>query len=208
MGIVSIQRFNENSVIGLWKITESVEELLYEMNLTSKDQQIFAKKSTVGKKQEWLACRRLLRSMSENAGEIGYDPMGKPFLKDSNLNISISHSGHYACVYLSESRPVGIDVQKLKPSISAGSHFFLNENEFEWVDQDDNAQLHLIWSVKEAVYKFAGKQNLDLKKDIILNPIKSNENDLIEVNILGKVMNDILYVHYRFFDNHVLTWTI
>jgi phosphopantetheinyl transferase len=208
MGIASIERFSNTASLGLWQITESVETLLSRLVLSSSEQQRFKTKKTDSRKKEWLACRNLLGEMLGRNPLIEYDSQEKPFLTDDNTYISLSHSGVYAAVYVNSEKAVGVDIQKLKPSISNGADFFLNEAELQWADLSNNNSLHLIWAVKEAVFKLVGSKELDFRKDIDLKPFESNQNKPIEVSIFNQQTIQNTKVCHSFFEDYVLTWTI
>ncbi len=77
---------------------------------------------------------------------------GAPSLLNRGEELSISHSGNIYALQLRNNFPVGIDVQCYKKDIGKGTFYFVNEeeqNSFEMSTEN----LHVIWSVKEAVYK-------------------------------------------------------
>lgn len=208
MGIVSIKTVSPVSKLGIWRMTESWQELRQILELPSSEQQTL---ETIGKdtrKQEWLACRVLLKEMLGQNFLIGYDSERKPHLTSSDTELSISHSGAYVCVYLNERAPVGVDIQQMKPSISKGSFYFLNEEEQQWVDPENNLEMHLIWSGKEAVFKYAGDAAVDLKKHITIKQFSSNQNGLFEVNLQKANTRETVLVRFDSFEDYVLTWTI
>lgn len=208
MGISYIKRVSEEGMLGLWHITETWEYLGDQLGLSGTDQLILSEKKTDARKREWLACRVLLQNMLDARAEIAYHENGKPYITTESHFISMSHSGAYACVYLDKNRSTGIDIQQLKPSISKGSDFFLNEAEQEWADIENNTLLHIIWSVKESVFKFAGDPSIDIKKHIITTSFNSNQNDSIEVKLISRGSIETVKVNYETFDDYVLTWTI
>ena len=83
---------------------------------------------------------------------LGYTDGGRPFFKDLDADISISHSASYAAVALSDSGKtlVGIDLE----DIIEKSPFprFLTENE-RLVLESGTPYLN-IWTKKEALFKF------------------------------------------------------
>ncbi|MCE6992545.1 4'-phosphopantetheinyl transferase superfamily protein [Dyadobacter sp. CY323] len=208
MGISYIKKLSEDAQIGLWQMTESWQELRELVELTETDQRVLTEKKTDNRRQEWLACRALLKNMSGRDAEIVYHENGKPFLKGNNHFISMSHSGAFVCVYLDNNKSIGIDIQKIKPGISKGSDFFLNEEEQMWVDADDNLLLHTIWSAKESVFKFAGNPDFDLKKHIVTNPFSGNQKGSIEVKLIHPDHTESVQVGYDNFEDYVLTWTV
>ena len=95
-----------------------------------------------------------------------YTSQGKPQLKDGRF-ISISHSGNYIGVALSDSVPVGLDVQLYsdKPEKLLDKFAASNEREKMAILRKNTLPVYL-WSAKEAVYKAAGIPGLSFKRDI------------------------------------------
>jgi 4'-phosphopantetheinyl transferase len=208
MGIVSIERFSNGSALGLWQITESVDSLFASLRLSEAELARFAEIKTGRRKKEWLACRNLVRLMTDTGVEISYNRDGKPEIQNSDFHISISHSESYACVYIKKTGPCGVDIQKLKKSISAGADFFIADQERKWVDLSDNFQMHLIWSAKEAAFKYAGIHDIDFKNNILLKPFQSNQNEPIQVTLLNQQNTTKISLRYLFFEQYVLVWTL
>jgi len=208
MSIAYIKSPTENSIIGLWRISESVEELLSPLRLSENEKKILALKKTDSRKKEWLACRNLLKIMTSADHEIIYDAYGKPYMKDQSFKISMSHSAEFACVYLDKKKPVGVDIQKIKPDIHNGSEFFLNPKELHWLNKEDNLMLHIIWSAKESTFKYCGIPDLDLKKDILLSAFTCSQIGIIEITVLNYDLNEKIRINYECFDGYILTRTV
>jgi 4'-phosphopantetheinyl transferase len=208
MGIVSIKSISPISQLGLWRMTETWQELRQMLELHPSELDTLNHIVKVKRKQEWLACRVLLKEMLGKTVLIDYDLERKPHLTGSDFEISMSHSGEYVCVYLRERTSVGVDIQQMKPSISEGSFYFLNEAEQQWVNPDENVQMHLIWSAKESVFKYAGDASIDLKKHITINPFSGNQKGVFEVKLQKGDQQETVQVQFDTFDDYVLTWTI
>ncbi|MCF0063690.1 4'-phosphopantetheinyl transferase superfamily protein [Dyadobacter chenwenxiniae] len=208
MPICYIKSISDDATLGLWHMSESWQDLKEMVKLPATEWLPLEEKKTDKRKQEWLACRVLLQEMAQSLPIISYDKNRKPHIKGSSKQLSMSHSGDYVCVYVHDSEPVGVDLQQMKPSITKGSDYFLNEAEQHWADLDDNVLLHLIWCAKEAVFKFAGDADMDLKKHIITNPFKSNQNGIIEVSIQKENVNMSVQVQHDAFDDYLLAWTV
>ena len=89
------QIIKENNIkIGIWKIEESLEELLQLARETS------ITNNTEKRKKEFLISRLLLRNMNLNSN-ISYNKFGAPELDDSQ-NISISHSKELVAILLGD----------------------------------------------------------------------------------------------------------
>ncbi|WP_026631603.1 4'-phosphopantetheinyl transferase family protein [Dyadobacter alkalitolerans] len=208
MPICYIKSISDDSTLGLWHMSESWQDLKEMVTLPETELVALKDKKTDRRRQEWLACRMLLQEMSDLQPVIMYDENRKPHIKDSVKQLSMSHSGEYASVYVHDGKPVGVDLQQMKPSISTGANYFLNDAEMQWTNLNDNVLLHLIWCAKEAVFKYAGDADLDLKKHIITNPFQSNQNGTIEVCIQKENVNRSVKVHYDAFEDYLLAWTI
>ncbi|MHA4741502.1 4'-phosphopantetheinyl transferase family protein [Dyadobacter sp. MSC1_007] len=208
MGISSIKSISPVSLLGLWHMTETWQQLQAMLDLPQQEADTLDSIQKDKRKQEWLACRALLAAMTGSAPSIVYDNNRKPHIDGSQMQLSMSHSGAYACVYVHHSRPVGVDIQQMKPSISKGADYFLNEDEQHWADLTDNLLLHLMWSAKESVFKYAANKDLDLKKHILINRFSSNQNGFFEVNLISGQSPQPLRIAYDTFDDYVLTWTV
>ncbi|WP_439584224.1 4'-phosphopantetheinyl transferase family protein [Dyadobacter bucti] len=207
MSIRYIKRLSEDAMLGLWQMSESWQELSEQLQLSAADQQVLEGKKTESRKKEWLACRVLLKAMAPESGRITYDENRKPHVTGNNHFISMSHSGDFASVYLHKKQSVGVDIQKMKNSISKGADYFLHSSEQAWVDFSDNLTMHLIWSAKESGFKYAGNSELDLKKHIVTKRFSGNQNGIIEVSIDDTNFKSVM-VSYDTFEDYVLTWTL
>lgn len=208
MGIVSIKTISPASKLGLWRMSEPWEDLLGMLDLPASETETVDGISKEKRKREWLACRVLLKEMLGQNQLIAYDAERKPYLAGSEMEISMSHSGECVCVYLRKGAPVGVDIQQMKPSISKGAFYFLNDAELQWADLENNVQMHLMWSAKESVFKYAGDASIDLKKHITINPFSGNQNGRFEVNLQKSGLPETIQIQFDTFDDYVLTWTL
>lgn len=124
-------------------------------------------------KQRFLTGRALIRGVA--AAELGIAPAdvaidascfdcGKPHGKPkvAGLEVSISHSGDWVALALTEATPVGVDVEEVRDAEVdglAGIAFSPDElTAFEQVPHaDKKAAFFTYWSRKEAVVKATGK---------------------------------------------------
>jgi len=85
------------------------------------------------------------------------DPSGKPRLADQSLHFSLSHCPGMAICAVSRQRPVGADVEKIRPELvddQVAEQVFCAE-ERSWV-AGSAERFFRLWVVKEAVFKAAG----------------------------------------------------
>lgn len=149
----------------LWHISESEQFFRDHTDISNRKWQEVSR-WTAGRRREWLAGRFLIdRYAGCTSRDLIIDEFGKPQIPHSG-EISISHSGDYAAIYLDDV-PCGVDIQMHKPPISKLRHKYSTDadleafNEYGIIDA-----LHLVWCAKEAVYKAYGQKEVDYKRHI------------------------------------------
>jgi phosphopantetheinyl transferase (holo-ACP synthase) len=126
------------------------------------------------KKSEWLATRELLFRIGKFPERIEciYDDFGKPFLKDSDKHISVSHSGSWAAAAISD-MPCGIDIQEYSKTVERIREKFVTNEELGRTEMLKNRlhHLHVIWGAKECMYKAYGKRKLEFREHIAVTEL-------------------------------------
>lgn len=125
---------------------------------------------------------------------------GEPLLKNTEYSyISISHCKGLFTFYLAN-EPVGIDIQYFRDSLVKGKNYFLNDKEVEL--ELSALDLLLIWSAKEAFYKKTRGAIEDLRAEVTIIDVDTDENRIsIQFNEVVEVLN------LRVQENFVLVWT-
>lgn len=145
------------------------------------------------KRLQHLAGRYLLPVLFEDfpLEEIKVADTRKPYLPGEKYHFSISHCGNYAAAIASSGQRVGIDIELVTPRIEGISPKFLSPVEKDFLAQwelFDQLQLELttvIWSAKEAVYKWHGLGGLDFKSHMQLNgPIQYKSSEWMSIPFL------------------------
>ena len=189
MGLTLIKR-QENNVLGIWKIKESLEEAIKVYNkpipleFKSKKRQL-----------EYILTRLLLHQIDENL-KILYNEFGAPTL-NNNKNISISHSSDLIAVIISEKK-AAVDIEKISNKPLKIIHKFISNNDSIL---DNKMEATLAWSAKEAVYKLHQKGEIDFKKDIIIQKI-----DTIKKQIHTIFQKKNLVLNFQKINNHFLVY--
>lgn len=117
-------------------------------------------------------------------GEIRIDHLdsGQPFIENiEQLNISISHSTEWICIYISEDYAVGVDIEELSPKLQKITNQFINTREEEIFINPNLETLQLIWGAKEAIYKYFAGEFTALEKQVSIENIDF-ETKKIKVN--------------------------
>ncbi|MCX6283870.1 MAG: 4'-phosphopantetheinyl transferase superfamily protein [Bacteroidetes bacterium] len=181
--------------LGVWHIIESEDFLRFNSRAFPEDIATVDSYKNESRRKQWLACRALIaRMLHLEAVKITYDGYGKPSLNGFQGYISFSHTREYAAVLINENDPAGIDIEKLTSRIHRVADRFLQPDELEHIKRlagkmvtgercqltqadSDNTECHpqtellyLYWCAKEALYKFYGKPDVDLKNDIHISP--------------------------------------
>jgi len=169
MPIIRKQTFPNGTLLGVWRIAEATEYFLNIMDITESSLAKIAKMNE-RRKTEWLAARYLLQELLGKNVFCYADEFGKPILKNSDKNFSISHSRGLVTVIISDFL-VGIDIQEITPKIQRIAHKFMREEETQSLDTNKSLEhLHVFWGAKESLYKAYGKKELDFRQHIFVEP--------------------------------------
>ena len=158
--------------IAIWQIVESEEELVAPLSngrvLLEEARQRF---KAAGRRIEWLAVRRLMHQLGI-ASPIAYLPSGKPYLKDDKRHITISHTRGYAAVAISETKPIGLDIEQRTDKVYRVQHKFLSPEEKSLLPSEKKnvEALLIIWTAKEAMFKLVDKEGIDFAEHFHLDP--------------------------------------
>ena len=147
----------------------------------------------------------------------------KPFLESEKYHFSISHCGQYAAAIISCNSRVGVDIEMVTPRIEMVAHKFLSEEESLFFNEDYTLFLEqwglrgrvyqefltLIWSSKEALFKWYGRGELDFKKHMQLEGNINMDGDLMKLPfVFAKDRKIHLNIEARTFEEQglVLAW--
>ena len=159
---------NAHTIIYVWKIEDSFDELANEIALTEKSQQRLLSMKSELHQRGFLSVRHLLKEAGYTDFDLYYNGNGKPHLTNGK-HISITHSFTFSAIAISE-KEVGIDIEKNREKIKIIQHKFVNfENGFIHKDDDYIQQLTVIWGAKESLYKIYPYGGLTFKNDIDIN---------------------------------------
>ncbi len=128
-----------------------------DINYNSSNSYVFLIEGTANflRKNSMLLAILLLRKLTQQDLVIKKNKQGKPYIPNSSLAISLSHSANYLAIAFSQ-RNVGIDIEYLR---------YPNKwlDLFYWITQDverptvvSSEYFLRCWTSKEAVYKFIG----------------------------------------------------
>lgn len=202
---------NDVTKLGIWKIEEPESFFLTKVPLKQQVTHPY-------KRLQHLAGRLLLPELFEDfpIHEIIIADTRKPFLEDEEYHFSISHCGNFAGAIASRENRVGVDVEFVSPRLKGISPKFLNEDERKYLEKWQYlSTLHLqmitiVWSAKEAIFKWYGAGNVDFRKHMVLDGvIVTGSDEWITIPFLFKKDQNIsLKVMARTFNDMVLAYVV
>jgi len=211
---------NASTKLGIWHITESEDFFLEQVTL----QQAI---SHPHKRLQHLAGRFLLRFLFPGFPHdlIEIASTHKPYLADEAFHFSISHCGDYAAAIVSSTNRVGIDIEIPTPKVDRVRHKFLHVQEMIPFEKEQISlpsplpptennylrKLTLLWSAKEAVFKWYGAGEINFAEQIRVehpgNCIFIPERGVLRGRFV-KEQNTQLILPYINFDELCLVWVI
>lgn len=165
------------------------------------------------KRLQHLAGRYLLRHLDPTfpIDQLQVSTNGKPYLPQEEYHFSISHCREYAAAILSKTQPAGIDLEIMSPKLDRLSHKFMNEHEGKFLSSPLLERLEwltLLWSCKEAMFKWYGKGQVDFKRNLLVEDIEGTAQEGHLAATFQKEIKSSLTLQYRFFGHLCLVWVI
>ena len=202
-----------HSRVGVWQITESEEELKALASVPSDELEEISYIKNESLRKQKLAVRCLLDALFEEKVYLSHHDNGKPYIENSAMNISITHSNRYVVVILNPTDEVGIDCESLDRDFSAVKKKALSEDEIEEVEEIDeeqrNEQLAIYWCAKEAVYKMVSQYGVDFAEQIEIDDFRlRGEGELVATFTDKDGFEEEYELEYITFDRHVLVWVV
>ena len=202
-----------HSRVGIWQITETEEELRSLSSVPSDEMEEISYIKSESLRKQKLAVRCLLDALFEEKVYLSHHDNGKPYIENSAMNISITHTNRYVAVILNPTDEVGIDCESLDRDFSAVKKKALSEDEIEEVEEIDeeqrNEQLAIYWCAKEAVYKMISQYGVDFAEQIEIDDFRlRGEGELVATFTDKDGFEEEYELEYITFDRHVLVWVI
>ena len=201
------QDINETTRLAVWKLEEAEDFFLafvpLQRNITHPH-----------KRLQHLAGRYLLPYLFSDFphDEIEIADTSKPFLRDEQYHFSISHCGDYAAAIVSSTLRVGIDIEMITPRVDKIKHKFLHPDELSFVNTKPSDQqiklLTLLWSVKEAMFKWWGRGEVDFSEALRFMPFDLQQSGRIEASFRKELFVQDLQLTYELFDAMSLAWVL
>ncbi len=149
----------------IWHIIEEESFFTASLGLQGNSQRL-------KKRMEFLASRWCLKTLipTLSFSDIVKDAEGKPYLPNTNMHFSISHSYPYVAVAVSPRHSIGVDIQTIQEKILRLQTKFLDAHEMSLCKNDIKA-ITFAWCCKEAMYKKYGLGGIDFKRNMPISYI-------------------------------------
>jgi len=197
----------DENKIGIWKNTESVEELCMLQKPTGDELTSLNATKLKKRKKEFLITRLLISQLVDEQRKICYDAAGRPLFTHSDDSLSISHSKKYSCVMVHNQTPCGVDIEPIDDRVVKVADRFMSAYEQRYIRTELlAAHCTLIWCAKEAVYKWYGKGGIRFQRDIIIHPFKPEKEGAMYIEFLHNGNKRVFNAHYSVIDAHIIAW--
>jgi phosphopantetheinyl transferase len=201
------QDINLTTKLAVWKIEETEDFFLSAVPLQRSI-------THPHKRLQHLAGRYLLPFLFPDFPheEIEIADTRKPFLPDEQYHFSISHCGDYAAAIVSSTERVGIDIEMITPRVEKIKHKFLHIDELIFVHSHEADEqiplLTLLWSAKEAMFKWWGYGDVDFSDVLRTEAFAFNLFGVIPSTFSKNDEHIPLDIHYEMRDELTLAWVI
>lgn len=204
MPLYSTILHDSKTEILVWKITESLDQLLLEATLNEKSKARLNAMKSVSQQRGYLSVRKLLQEKNYSDFDLYYDEFGKPHLSDGK-HISVSHSHEFSSIILSDEN-CGIDLEMQREKITTIAHKFA-KNEFGFLNTSVKnsyiRQLTVIWGVKEAIFKIRNEPGISFNDHIQVDTFDLTTKKTKAVLNFGTIQ-----INYEIFFEEIENYTL
>lgn len=203
------QTISETTKLGIWHIEEAESFFLRKVPLQKEI-------THPHKRLQHLAGRYLLRYLFPDFpyDEILIADTRKPYLPSEQYHFSISHCGNYAAAIVSSTHRVGIDIEIPTEKVERIAHKFIHEAEKRFLESYarlamNQELLTILWSAKEALFKWYSLGKVDFKENMqLVNTIQQQNGSVLLPFVFKKDETVYMNITAKVFDEIVLSWVV
>ena len=208
MNFTQRQELSNGSYLFIQPLNTPSAELLKQVELEADEENKVLGFKLEIRRRQYLEARKIVQAEFGSKERISYTPAGKPELKVSRSAISLSHSGDYLAVLLDAKNEVGIDLQLATEKIQKIAKRFIHPEEFEYIHHDHQMEYyHILWSAKEALFKYVEEQGIDFKENLRVEPFVWNTEGVLNAHIVLQDQKYGVVLAYQKLDNYYLVYT-
>lgn len=217
MPLLDIERIDEYTQLGTWLF----DAYTHIEDVCPPDVYNQTRTMCNNRQKETAAVYALLNEMLGRGGWIiDHEDSGRPILRQSDMEIGISHTKNYASIILSKQNRVAVDIEYISDRICKIEDKFMRADERDYsqtlygkinASSDTNINkaciLLLFWCAKETMYKYYSDEHLALQ-DIKIEQITSNSIDNGNIICQNTLSGETKTLVYKVNDCTVLTYLV
>ena len=207
--LIEKHTYDNGLSVALWDIAETEEQLMSLLDNDAVVAEEIVPFTSTKRRLEYLASRCALNELVGSEQHVCYHPNGAPYLADNTLNISISHTGHYAVVATHPTEKVGIDIERIGDKVGRVRHKFLSREELDAVDaRSEKIHLTILWAAKEAMYKVMGVETVEFTEQIRIEPFTPYMEGEIVAHETASAEKKTYKLQYKVYPEFVIVHTV
>lgn len=195
---------------GIWHVTETPEELRSCLVTECCNPTELAQLKCTRRQLEYLAVRVLVKNLTGIEYKISHHPSGKPYLVDSPMHITVSHTAGYVAVGLHPKKEVGIDIEQISDRILNVTSRFVRPEEFPGLKRlSSETQLLvylLAWSAKETMFKVLNVSEVDFLNQLDVSMFMLQSSGVFIGHEYKTPKKRTYAIHYQTHPDFVLTY--
>lgn len=217
MPLLYIERIDEYTQLGTWQF----DACTHIENVCPPDVYNQTRTMCNNRQKETAAVYALLNEMLGRDGWIiDHEDSGRPILRQSDMEIGISHTKNYASIILSKRNRVAVDIEYISDRICKIEDKFMRADERDYsqtlygkINVSSDARINkacillLFWCAKETMYKYYSDEHLALQ-DIKIEQITSNSTDNGNIICQNTLSGETKTLEYKVNDSTVLTYLV
>ena len=171
--------YNDGTLVYAWSASETVDDLMVLCQRRGIDTTWLQSVKSSGRRIELMAERLLLHVIFGYAVELRHKEDGTPYVPNSDIHLSISHTPGLVVIAINAKHPVGIDVERRGPRVLRVRERFLNEQEQSFIAADDMNENLIAWTAKEAMFKAVDDPDALLLDDFTVSPFTAVHQGMV-----------------------------
>lgn len=197
MPLQKLESQSNEGAWGLWLIRETEDELMQQVNaFESVPVNITHEQKRLEFATGRVLAKTLLEKLSVKFEGIVKDEFGKPFFRNNNFQLSLSHSYPYVGALIHKSKSVGIDVEQIKSKLLKIGPRVLHPTELADAGNDETKH-GIYWCAKEALIKIYGKKDLVFAENLLIKPFTLQNEGIISGRIIVNNTETTIPLYYE-----------
>mgnify|MGYP000279769172 CR=1 FL=1 len=127
---------------------------------------------------------RFIRNQKNIPFSIAYSPIGAPYLVGSPMHVGISHSNDLVGLALAPFK-IGLDIELISDRILTIKNRFTTSQEVALFSYTEAMNFTIIWTIKEVLYKLAGRLEINLISELMINSVEGDTANCLFLSAEG-----------------------